>query len=141
MDIILCIPGLWPTRSDLVQSVASQTDGLLLAGPILFNTKTQKGVQVDICEHDPALQTAFRIAGAEQIGAAVLEAIARHTFILYLIGPGGTPALAQEMMELAAQLLNAGGLALKVGWLTARNNGSTLRPLGPRVCLLPILPF
>jgi hypothetical protein len=114
MDIVLGIPGLWPTRSDLIRSVASQTDGLLLAGFVLLDTKSNIGYQVDIYEHDPALVRAFRVAGAGWIDDAMLETIARHTRTLYLIGPGGTPELALEMMKVTAQLLNAGGLALKV---------------------------
>jgi len=113
-EIIIGIPGLWPTRSDLIKSVATQTDGLMLAGRLLFNQKTNQGFQADIYEHNPALYEAFSAAGMGQIPEQDLETIAKHTYTLYLIGPGGTADLAQEMMEVAAQLLNVGGLAVKV---------------------------
>src|SRR5258708_29257208 len=114
MEIIIGIPGLWPTKADLLKSVVTQTDGLALAGRMLLNQKANKSFQVDVYEHDPALHRSFRIAGGEQIPEQELDAIARHTYTLYLIGPGGTQSLAQDMMEVAAQLLNAGGLAVKV---------------------------
>lgn len=113
-EIIIGIPGLWPTRTDLIRSVVSKTDGLLLVGPILYNQKARKHFQADIYEHDSLLRQAFSFAGMGQIPEQDLEAVASHTYTLYLIGPAGTPDLAQEMLEVTAQLLNAGGLAVKV---------------------------
>lgn len=113
-EIILAIPGLWTTRTEIITSLAKKTDGLLLAGNILLDTKTRKGYQVAIYEHDPALQTAFALAGRGLIPPQDLERIAQHTFTLYLLGPGGTLQTAQEIMEVAAQLLKAGGIAVKV---------------------------
>lgn len=113
-EIIIGIPGLWPTRTDLITSVVSKTDGLILAGMVLYDQKTKKSWQADIYEHDPNLPQAFTFAGMGQIPEQDLEAIASHTRTLYVIGSGGTPELAQAMLEVTARLLNAGGLAVKV---------------------------
>jgi hypothetical protein len=54
-DIILGLPGQWPTRSDIPSSIARLTDGLLVAGKVLLDTTANQSYQLDIYEHDPDL--------------------------------------------------------------------------------------
>lgn len=56
----------------------------------------------------------FEVAGQERISKKELESIERHTFILFLIGKGGSLADAENIMKAGNAILNSGGIALKV---------------------------
>jgi hypothetical protein len=111
---VLGIPGLWSEKTAILSAIAEQTDGLKFAGKLLFDTRTNRSFVVDVYEHDPGLQKAFAVSGRGLIVETELEAIGKHTYTLYVKGPGGTINAALSMMELGVQLLKAGGLAVKV---------------------------
>jgi hypothetical protein len=112
--IILGLPGTWPTRSDIVASIAGLSEGLIFAGKILLDTTTYQSYQLDIYEHDPELVRAFALAGRRSLTEADLAAIDAHTHTLYVIGKGGSSERAKLLMQVGARLLRAGGLAVKV---------------------------
>ncbi len=114
IEIVLGIPGLWVERTEIISAIVQQTDGLVFVGKLLFDRRTNKGFVVDVYEHDPILQKAFAIAGRGSITEQELEAVGRHTYTLYVKGPGGTINAALGMMEVGVQLLKAGGIAVKV---------------------------
>jgi Domain of unknown function (DUF4261) len=113
-DIILGLPGQWPTRSDIIASIARQSDGLIFAGKILRDTTTNQSYQLDIYEHDPHLVRAFALAGRHSLTEADLAAIDAHTHTLYVIGKGGSGERAKLLMQVGTRLLRAGALAVKV---------------------------
>jgi hypothetical protein len=113
-DIILGLPGAWPTRSDIIASIARLSDGLLFAGKVLLDTTTNQSYQLDIYEHDPDLVRAFALAGRRSLTETDLAAIEGHTHTLYVIGQGGSVERAKLLMQIGARLLRAGGLAVKV---------------------------
>jgi len=114
IEIVLGIPGLWSERTEILNAIVQQTDGLMFVGKLLFDKRTNKSFVVDVYEHDPALRKAFAVTGRGLIAEQELENIARQTYTLYVKGPGGTINAALGMMELGVQLLKAGGLAVKV---------------------------
>jgi len=113
-DIILGLPGLWPTRSDIVTSIVRLSDGLIFAGKVLLDTTTNQSYQLDIYEHDPDLVRAFALAGRRSLTENDLAAIDAHTHTLYVIGKGGSGERAKLLMQVSTRLLRAGGLAVKV---------------------------
>jgi hypothetical protein len=128
-DIILGLPGQWPTRSDIVTSIAGLSDGLIFAGKILLDTTTNQSYQLDIYEHDPKLVHAFALASRHSLSEADLAAIDAHTHTLYVIGKGGSGERAKLLMQIGARLLRAGALAVKVestGIAHATNDWQTL---------------
>ena len=114
VEIVLGIPGLWSEKAEILAAIVQQTDGLKFVGKLLLDTRTNKGFVVDVYEHDPTLQQTFAIAGRGLIAEEDLKAIGKHTYTLYIVGPGGTVNTALGMVELGAQLLKAGGIAVKV---------------------------
>jgi len=112
-SIVLGVPGLWKDRTHFLHSVIESSD-FLFAGNVLFHPPTKRGLVVDMYEHDPRLQEAFAIAGGGRIPPADLEAIGRHTMTPYLIGPGGSLENAKFMVQAAAAILKAGGIAVKI---------------------------
>ena len=112
--IIVGVPGTWPSRTALVQSIAGESGGYLFAGRILMNTETKHFWEMEVYEQDPNLARAFALAGRGSVTEADLRAVAAHTCTCYLIGEGGSAEAAQGMMDAACSLLRAGGVAVKV---------------------------
>jgi hypothetical protein len=113
-DIILGVPGQWPTRSDIVTAIARLSGGLIFAGHVLHDTTTNHSYQLDVYEHDPDLARAFALAGRRSLSDIDLAAIDAHTYTLYVIGTGGSRERAKQLMQVCTRLLQAGGLAVKI---------------------------
>jgi hypothetical protein len=109
-QVIIGIPGKWPTRSDIVKDIANKSNGLLFAGLLLMDTATNDGYTLEVHSHDPDLTTSFEIAGP----LLDIQAIRSHTFTLYLLAKGGSLGQAQKVLDVGCGLLQAGGLAVKV---------------------------
>src|SRR5262249_1875219 len=112
--IIIGVPGPWPTRSDIVTSIAQLSGGFLFAGMILLDTKTNQGYTLEIHEHDPHLQQAFRLAGGGRIADSDIVAIGEHRHTLYCLTDTLSVESALQMLRVGTALLNAGGIAVKV---------------------------
>ena len=112
--IVIGIPGEWPSRSDLVKSIASQSSGYLFAGVVLMELATSKTCKLEVYEHDAGLHRAFEIAGGDRISPHLLARIASHTFTAYLTGSELSHAGVAQMRRFAAAVLRSGGIAVKV---------------------------
>lgn len=115
MDIILCIPGKWADRSEIVTTLAATNEQeYIFAGNILLHIPSGEGFEVKIETRDEQLQEAFAIAGQGRFTEEELQTIADHSFVIYLIGKGGDLSSAQKTMDAGVAFLNAGGLGIKV---------------------------
>jgi|HigsolmetaAR201D_1030396.scaffolds.fasta_scaffold06133_2 hypothetical protein len=112
--IVLGLPGLWKSRSDIVAAIAHNCDQLMFAGMIVRDLQSQQSYQLDIYEHDPLLARAFAAAGRDMLTDEEIALIAEHTFCLYLVGPGGSIEQARTLAQVGARLLATGALAVKV---------------------------
>src|SRR5262245_13716380 len=117
--IIVGIPGTWRDQSDLITAVIKankdQANPRYLAlGPLFTDLNTKEHLGLELYDHDPRLANAFRIAGQGRISAALLQKIERHSHTAYLIAPAQSVAAARCVLRIAAFLLDAGGLAVKV---------------------------
>jgi hypothetical protein len=112
--IIIGIPGAWPSRKDIVTSIALKSEGYLFAGMILMETASKEAFTLEVDDHDPRMRQAFECAGYGRFSKADLSAIASHSHTLYLLEPGGSLDAARAMMRAACGLLRVGGLAVKV---------------------------
>jgi Domain of unknown function (DUF4261) len=111
---VIGIPGRWPTRSDIVTSIASRSGGYLFAGMVMMKIGTKDGFTLEIYEHDPNLKNAFSIAGRGRLTDEDLTAIDSHTFTLYLVAEGGSVETAKRLLHAANALLKSGGMAVKI---------------------------
>ena len=61
---IVCIPGNWEDRNELLIKIAENTSKeYLFAGYILMNLTTDEHFEIDFCDKDPKMKDAFRHAG------------------------------------------------------------------------------
>jgi len=127
--IIIGVPGPWPTRSDIVTSIAQRSGGFIFAGLVLMDTATKQGCTLEVYDHDPNLHDAFRIAGGGRITGADLEAIALHRHTLYCLSTGVSLEVARQMLSVGVGLLDAGGLAVKVESSGVAHSASRWREL------------
>lgn len=113
-QIVIGIPGAWKDRSEIVTSIASGSGGHLFAGSVMMHLETKASFNVEISDHDPAMRTAFEIAGGGHIPEKALDEIESHTHTLYVSTNGGSPEAARGIMHAADGLLLSGGIAAKV---------------------------
>lgn len=113
-EMILCIPGPWKDRGELMMSIVDCDSGYLFAGRILMNLASEHSCEIDYAEQDPNMVSAFRAAGRHWDNTPEMEAITTHRSVVYLISDGGSREDAQAMMLAAKALLKAGGLGVKV---------------------------
>lgn len=116
MKSILCIPGNWADRSELLHAIVKGTDGeYLMAGGILFNTRENHHFTIEVGEHDPMMHKAFSMAGmVTRYSEEELLKIVDHKLVIYITGDTGNLAQAKQLADAGAMLLRVGGLGVKV---------------------------
>lgn len=110
IQVILGVPGTWKNRTELIQAVASKSDGYLLAGNIIHCAKKNVGFQVEVYEHDPQLVEAFSYVNDDQL----MKQITNHTFTVYVIATVSDFEELKNVVDVGAGLVKAGGLAVKI---------------------------
>jgi hypothetical protein len=113
-QIITCIPGKWQNKSEIVKSFTKNNKDFIFIGSVLKSVVDDYISRVEIYEHDPKLAEAFTLAGNNRFSLEEINQINDHTFILFLIGEGGSARLAKKILETSVAFLNMGGFAVKV---------------------------
>jgi hypothetical protein len=113
-ELVLCIPGPWKERSQLVESIVRRSSGYIFAGHMLMDLETKHTCQLLYQSADPAMQNAFEVSGPHWRGSPEMAAIAQHQSVVYLVGRGGSDRNAHAMMLAAAGIVKAGGFGVKV---------------------------
>lgn len=113
---ILCIPGLWKDRTEIVTSIAESNIGdYIFAGKILLNMNTNIGFELEISERDERMRESFKWAGmVNRVSDDFLNTIDKHSFVIYIIGESGTIDKAKFLADAGSAILKAGGLGIKV---------------------------
>lgn len=114
MEIVLCVPGPWADRGELVQSIVKDSGGYIFAGMILMHMETKQSYELEFCGHDERMRSAFEAAGPHWKNTAEMELISSHKSVCYLISEGGSIESAHSIMNAASALLDAGGYGVKV---------------------------
>lgn len=114
MEIVLCVPGPWADRGELVQSIVRDSGGYIFAGMILMHMETKQSYELEFCGRDERMQSAFKAAGPHWKNTAEMELISSHKSVCYLISEGGSIESAHSIMNAANALLDAGGYGVKV---------------------------
>jgi len=114
MEIVLCIPGPWADRSELVQSIVKDSGGYIFAGMVLMHLETNQSFELEFDGPDERMRSAFEAAGPHWANTPEMDKIASHNSVCYLIANGGSLEAAHSIMNAANALLNAGGYGVKV---------------------------
>lgn len=114
VEIVLAVPGNWLNRVGIVTAIAKKGRDYRLTGEILTNPATGESFDLEIAGHDPDLIETFIPVGRGRLSLKDFAALDHHTFTLYLTGPGGSLETARHIMDAAAALLWAGGIAVRV---------------------------
>ncbi len=114
MEIVLCIPGPWTDRSDLVESIVKDSGGYIFAGMVLMHMETSQSFELEFDGPDERMLSAFEAAGPHWRKTPEMEKIASHKSVCYLITNGGSIESAHLIMGAASALLDAGGYGVKV---------------------------
>jgi len=113
-DIVLCIPGPWRDRSELLERIADSGSGYLFAGRVLMHMQNGHCVELQHEARDDRMADAFLAAGRHWSHSPDMERIAAHASVVYLVGKGGSRENAELLMRAGQALLDAGGLGVKV---------------------------
>ncbi|WP_044639792.1 DUF4261 domain-containing protein [Risungbinella massiliensis] len=113
-NIIIGVPGKWESRTELIQQIALQSEGYLMAGKLISHIEKQVMFEVEVYEHDPNLSRAFSIAGRGNLPPYLLEEIDQHTCTVYLIAKSNGVESTKDLLDVTAGLLRAGGIAVKI---------------------------
>jgi hypothetical protein len=115
IEIILCIPGQWKDRSEIVTALAAANPNeYIFEGTAIVHIPTNEKFEVNIQERNSKLTGSFKVAGQGRINDRELAMIDTHSFIVYLIGKGGNMIEAEKTMNAGQAFINAGGLAMKI---------------------------
>lgn len=112
-QIVIGVPGLWKDRTELIQEVVSKSN-YILERNVMHHKEKEIGFEIDIYEQDPSLREAFFYAGGERFNEELLQELEKHTYTVYIIAKVDDTERLQEVIDVGMELLNAGGLALKV---------------------------
>ncbi|MFE3574651.1 DUF4261 domain-containing protein [Lysinibacillus sp. NPDC059133] len=114
-QIILCIPGKWKNKSEMIEMIIRSSDEFVLIGNrIVKLDNLNMNYEIEIYGHDENLAEAFEIAGGNAFTKEQLNEIQNHFLTAYLIGNGGTIDNLIKLIEVSNVLLKAGGLGVKV---------------------------
>jgi Domain of unknown function (DUF4261) len=114
IEIVLCVPGPWADRSELIQSIVKDREGYIFAGMILMHLETKLAYKLEFCDRDERMVSAFEAAGPHWKDTAEMQKISSHKSVCYLISKGGSIESAHSIMNAANALLSAGGYGVKV---------------------------
>ncbi|MFJ7850282.1 endopeptidase [Peribacillus sp. NPDC097206] len=113
-EIIIGIPGVWKNRTELIQAVATQSDGYLLAGHVLHNKEKNITFPIEVYEYEPHLKEAFDYASKGAFPESLLTEIDHHTFTVYIIAEVSDFEAVINLIDAGSALLKAGGMAVKI---------------------------
>jgi len=113
-ELVLCIPGPWTSREELLKSMSASDAGFVYAGHLLLEMETGFTCELVFEGADPAVTTAFKAVGPHWADSDAMAAVAGHASVVYLMGKGGARDNAESMMRAGAALIDAGGLGVKV---------------------------
>jgi hypothetical protein len=114
-ELIACIPGKWSDRSEFLGKIADAGGGqFTVAGGKLIDLEAQEHVLLELCDPDPNLAQAFRIAGQGKLTEEVLARVAEHSSVAYLRFPADILEQRERLMKFTRLLARSGGLAIKL---------------------------
>lgn len=114
-ELVICIPGPWKDRGQLVQSIASQTaGGFLLAGFVLADTRSQDAVKLEYEPRSSQMRRSFEIAARGSFPQELLTKIDQHEGVVFLHFPVQILKERKRVASFTGAIRRCGGLAVKI---------------------------
>lgn len=115
-ELIICIPGMWKDRSDLLRQVITyEPKGrYMFAGMVLADVDAKDHVPLEFCPADQHIPKAFEIAGQGKIAQEILTRLHEHTSVVYLRFPLDLPNQRERIIKFTQIIKCLGGIAVKV---------------------------
>ncbi len=113
---VLCIPGNWKNRNEIVTAIAENNlNEFFFSGLILLNLKSNVGFELEICERDDRLKESFKFAGmVNRISEEFLTKVDNHSFVIYISAETGDTESLKSIAEAGHAILKSGGIGIKV---------------------------
>lgn len=114
-EIVVCIPGIWESRKELIESVIVSTKGeFMFAAGILAHPKGGDHVEVDFCDGEEQIVAAFSFGGQGKLSQATLDDLERHKSIAYLYFPNDIVSQKSRIANFTEVLSLCGGISVKL---------------------------
>jgi len=114
-EMIICIPGVWKSRKDLIEATAASTKGeYIFIGGVLFHPPGKDQVELEFCEPDHQMARAFEIAGQGKLSKETLSKIKDHKSVVYVYFSLDILSQRPRLMKFTDALSRCGGIALKL---------------------------
>jgi hypothetical protein len=110
---VIAIPGIWSSDLDITNSF-SKCKSIQYHDSQITELNTLEKYSVEVYEYDPQLAKSFAVAGYRSLSESDLTSIESHKRTIYLVGSGGTIESSRKIAVLADQILEHGGLGIKV---------------------------
>ena len=114
--LVICVPGPWKDRKELLTRIVSETRGdYMFLGLLLAQPSRKRHVELHFCEPSAELENALRIAGQGKLSEELLARVAGHLSIALLkFEPSAFPDLQQDVIDFTGVIRQVGGIAAKV---------------------------
>ncbi len=119
INTIICIPGYWENITDIFSmsngSIMAVGGVLMDIGGALMGVEKQVHFGFEFCERDERIRLAFEVAGSVTgVSADFLEEIDQHKSVIYINANTGNYDDIKLMAQMAAKLVDSGGIGVKV---------------------------
>jgi hypothetical protein len=113
---IICIPGRWTTREEVILKIVEANMGeFIAAGGVMMNIKTKSHCTIEVYEHDERMGESFEVAGRVTcVSEEFLNEIGNHNLVVYISAPTGNLENLERLAFAANAVLKAGGIGVKI---------------------------
>lgn len=111
--VVLCVPGPWADEGELHQLFSSR-DRYVLEGTTLTGRVAEQPIKLDVRPRDARIPQAFAAGSRRHLDAVDRRTLDQHGVVVYLVGRGGSTAAASALVEAAEELVNLGGMGVKI---------------------------
>ena len=113
---VLCIPGPWTKREDLLSRIVdSSAQQYFATGTMMLNRDTNEAYEFEVSDRADEMRSAFHYAGlVNHLSDDFLDEVDEHNCVVYLIGETGSMESARAIALAGKALLEAGGIGIKV---------------------------
>ena len=113
--IVLCIPGVWESRSAFTQKLADEfSTQIMFAGMVLLDSQTDESVESVFEDKSSDMLRAFDISGVyDPLDQNERDDLAAHNSVVYLISRKSGIEELRKLCRFATYLCKAGGLGVK----------------------------
>jgi hypothetical protein len=116
VESILCIPGKWKDKTELLLAIVEANSGdYLMAGIVLMHIKTKTAFRILVEPRKDVMKSTFQYSGLiNDVSEQFLEDIDAHEQVVYLLAETGSYETAKAFALAGNAILKAGGIGIHV---------------------------